>query len=126
MRTLTGRRPPTSFSAKRELYANAAAFIASAVTTWSAMQEKSAYLAVLGAVFLVWSAISLFRMGKQDGSSTVYAFFAKHARGLNIVAFTAAVSLTWYSIDVSLPLPSVMGGLLLMATAFKLFRKQEG
>lgn len=123
MTILIGRLRPTSPSAQRALYANAAAFIASAVTTWAAIQEHSVYLSVLGAVFLVWSTISLFQSG-QPASSRVYAFFAKHSRSLNIAAFSAAVALAWYAIDARLVLPSVMGSLLLMATAYKLFGKQ--
>ncbi|ABM96927.1 hypothetical protein [Methylibium petroleiphilum] len=125
MSTLTGGAPPTTPThPKHDLYANAATFVASAITIWSGLQERSALLAVLGAVFLIWSAFSLFRPRKGGAGSVAHQFVQTHARRLSLAAFVVAAALTWYAFDANLMLPSVMGGLLLVATAFKLFGKK--
>lgn len=124
MRIPAGGTPQTPSFTQRGLYADASIFVASAATIWSGLQESSTLLAVLGGVFLIWSSLVALRSRRAAAKSNAHTFVDTHSRWLNLAAFVGAAVLTWHAISASLPLPSVMGSLLLVATAYKLLEKK--
>lgn len=116
--------PTLDAAARSNRIARTAVFVASAILMYGAVEDRHISLAIIGALFLIASAVQLFRKVDQKPSKLL-DLFARHARRINVVMFAGSAALVWSAIQEQKSFAAVGGALLLVAIAYDLFRKKS-
>lgn len=109
--------------ARANCIAHGAVFITSALLMYGALQDSQLSLAIVGALFLIASAMQLFSKADKQPSKLV-SLFTRHARHVKIAMFAGAAALVWSAVQEQKAFAAITGTLLLVAIAYDLFRRK--